>query len=282
MTLQLPFAPPPSGELMVAYGGGVNTVAMLVLLHRQRRRPRAIVMADPGSEWSQTEWYRDTIMQPWLESVGFPPVTVVSVKSEAAYRPRAAKTAHGTLLEECMRIKALPSIAYGWKKCSQKYKGRPSRWWVERQPWAQEIWARGERIIKCIGYDSDETDRAIAAFQEADEARQYVPHYPLLEAGYDREHCEELILSALPSLPHKSACRFCPSNQIEEWVELRETDAAGFAEALALEANAEIDVPDVVGLMRCMPNGRRQLRVWNGETAGAREQLRECGGECHT
>src|SRR6516164_608190 len=68
----------PSGKLVFTYGGGVNSVAALVLLKRLGARPTAIVMSDPGSEWKRTIQYRDEVVQPWLASVGFPPVTVIN------------------------------------------------------------------------------------------------------------------------------------------------------------------------------------------------------------
>jgi len=260
-----------TGPLVVAYGGGVNTIALLVHLHRLGHRPDAIVMADPGSERRGTHPYRTDVADPWLRARGWPTVTVVTVAEEAQHRPRAKHTAHGTLLEECLRIKALPSIAYGWKKCSQKYKARPATWWTERQPWALDAWARGEKITRAIGYDADEPQRAKAVFLDADEARRFLPWYPLQSAGIDRDGCEKIIIDAGLPLPPKSSCKWCPSNTLAEWDELRRDDPEGFAEALLLSRTAELDAPDVVGLMRCNPHGKRQLhlRVWTDDAPTA-------------
>ena len=249
----------------MAYGGGVNTIAMVCVLYDQGITPDAIVMSDPGHEKPGTLTYRDNVANPWLLAHGFPAVTVVSRAAEAVFRPRASKTPQSTLGAECLRIKALPSIAYGWKKCSLKYKATPSNWWMERQPWAIAAWARGERITRCIGYDAGEPQRARPEFLDPREARMFVPRYPLQEAGIDREECEAIILAHGLPVPPKSSCKWCPNLTLEEWIDLRDNDPEGWAEALAMEANAEIDSPDVVGLMRCMPHGKRQLRVWNGE-----------------
>ena len=254
-----------NGPLVVAYGGGVNTIALLVHLHRLGHRPDAIVMADPGSERKGTHPYRTNVADPWLRARGWPTVTVVTVAEEAQYRPKAQHTAHGTLLEECLRIKSLPSIAYGWKKCSQKYKARPAMWWAERQAWAREAWARGERITRAIGYDADEPQRAKDEFGDGAEARRFVPWYPLQSASIDRDGCAALITDAGLPLPPKSSCKWCPSNTLAEWEELRRADPDGFEEALNLSRTAEIDSPDVVGLMRRNPQGKRQLHlhVWS-------------------
>lgn len=275
---QIPLFGPARGDgpLIVAYGGGVNTIALLVRLRDLGQRPDAIVMADPGSERKGTHPYRVTVADPWLRAQGWPAVTVVTLAEEAKYRPRAKDTAQRTLREECAQLHALPSIAYGWKKCSQKYKARPAVWWTERQSWAVAAWARGEKITRAIGYDAGEDRRALDTFGDPKESARFAPWYPLHAAGIDRDGCVDLIRSAGLPVPSKSACTFCPSNTLQEWDDLRRDDPEAFADAMEMsrEAFDGLDVPDVVGLMRCNPAGRRQLHlhVWQddaptGETA---------------
>jgi hypothetical protein len=260
--LGFPTPPPPPGLVAVSYGGGVNTIALLVALRRMGVVPKSIVMANPGSERKETLRYLGLVARPWLRSIGFPSPKVISRKSEGRHRERAWRLE--TLREECMRIRALPSVAYGWKKCSAKYKGDPQRWHMARQPWALAEWAAGRRIVKAIGYDVGEGRRVRRVENTPWEAERFVPWYPLHAAGLEREDCEALILSEGLPLPPKSACKWCPNNTIEEWEELRDTDPEGLAEALAMSRNAidDITTPDVVGLMRCNDHGKRQLHVW--------------------
>lgn len=242
--------------------GGINTIALLVWLKRKGHRPDAIVMADPGRERQQTIDYRDNVANPWLARMGWPTVTVVSLITEAPFRPKAHKVQQRTLLQECQELKSVPSIAFGYKKCSLKYKARPSTWWCERQPFIKEAWARGEKVTRAIGYDADEENRARPEFMDPQEASRYLPWYPLLNAGIDRDGCEALILDEGLSLPGKSSCRWCPSNTLSEWRWLRDNDPEGWSEAIDMSRNAEIDEPDVVGLMRCNPKGKRQLHLY--------------------
>ncbi len=254
---------PPPGQIVVAsYGGGVNTVAALVLMQRLGVVPRAIVMADPGSEWRATVRYRDEILPSWLDAVGFPRVTTIDRINEGAFNPRAWRLE--TLRDECMRVHSIPSIAYGFKKCSAKYKGDTQRWWIARQEWALAEWAAGRRITKVIGYDAGEGERVMGVSPNPWERARLEPWYPLYEAGLVREDCEDLISEAGLPIPPKSACTYCPNNTIEEWRTLRRVEPDRFAEAVAMSRNAEghIDQPDVVGLMRCNEHGRRQLHVW--------------------
>jgi hypothetical protein len=275
--------PRPRGHIVAAYGGGVNTIAMLVQMRREGMRPTAIVMADPGDEWPETIAYRDGVANPWLASIGWPTVTVVTRASEAQYRPRAHLTPQGTLREECERIASLPSIAYGFKKCSLKFKRDPANWWLARQPWALDVWARGEKITRAIGYDADEDYRVRDEFGEPWEAARLTPLYPLFTAGIDRDGCVAMIRGEGLPVPHKSACTFCPSNTLDEWRDLRDRHPDRYADAVAMSRSAQIDSPDVVGLMRCLPAGKRQLHlhVWNDDaTACAREERAAIDCEC--
>lgn len=277
---------PPDGELVVSYGGGVNTVAVLLALHDHGVRPRAIVMADPGSERAATVAYRDNVMAPWLAAVGFPPVVVVNRRDEGAFRPRAWRLE--TLREECLRMGNLPSVAYGLKKCSAKYKGEPQRWWVERQPWARAAWSAGRRVIRVIGYDRDEERRVLkskgVSWAPQIEMARFASWHPLYDLGFHREDCEDLIAEhGLPS-PGKSACTYCPNNTLEEWEQLRQDEPERFAEAVEMSSRARVESPNVVGLMRCNAQGKRQLHVWAdggyGPSSGGHEPEQDC--ECAT
>jgi len=271
----------PEGLKVVSYGGGVNSVAVLLRLHELGVTPTAIVMADPGSEHAATHSYRDAVLPTWLDSVGFPRIEVINRIDEGQHNARAWRLE--TLHDECVRTRSLPSIAYGWKKCSAKYKGDTQRWWSARQDFAQAEWAAGRKLVKVIGYDAGEEQRERVAFANPWEQTRFTPWYPLIEAGIDRDACEEMIVKAGLPLPPKSACTFCPNNKLEEWEALRRSDPAAFAEAVAMSRNAEVNNPEVVGLMRCNPHGKRQLHVWadggyDGDKLGGSEDSMPC--EC--
>lgn len=202
--------------LAVAYGLGVDSTAALVLLQQQGRRPDYILFADTGSEKQETYDYLPVI-QAWLEKVGFPPVTVVRkvVKNFKHWPP------YHTLGENCLTNGTLPSLAFGFKSCSLKWKVYPQNMWMKQQELAQQAWARGERIRKVIGYDNSPKDRKRFAHAVGMEDPQYEYWYPLIDAGMDREACKEMIRSAGLPVPPKSACIFCPATQPAELHEHR-------------------------------------------------------------
>jgi len=204
-------------SVIVSYGGGTNSVAMLVGLHERGERPDHIVFADTGGEKPHTYEHILT-MQEWCARVGFPPITTV----------REAVTLEGDLL----RTRALPSIVFGFKTCSQRFKIRP----VERH--IKQIGIT--EYTTFIGFDADEPQRA----KDFPNVR-----YPLIEWGWGRPECVEAITRAGLEQPGKSACFFCPSSKKAEILELGRRYPALLDRALAMEANAA-NLTSVKGLGR--------------------------------
>ncbi len=260
--------------LVANYGGGVNSVAQLLFLYRLGVKPVAIIMSDPGHEKTQTHVYRETIVNPWLRSIEWPEVVLVSRETEAVYRPRSQWK--GSLGDDCYRKSMLPSAAYGLKSCSMKFKAEPMIWYLLRQGWAKALWEQGGRITRAIGYDRDESKRvnkhrhyingaAVDEFSSPGEAEKFKPWYPLYDAGVTRDGCEDLIKAFGWPLPVKSSCTFCPYNSLKEWTDLRENYPKEFAYAVELSKRAETTVTsEQVGLMRRAQRDSKttKLHVW--------------------
>ncbi len=95
----------------VSFGCGVNSTAMLIGLWQRGVLPDLILFADTGGEKPETYSYIANF-NTWLDRVGFPPVTVVRyIPPRAPYK---------SLEEACLHNNMLPSLAYGFKKCSEK------------------------------------------------------------------------------------------------------------------------------------------------------------------
>lgn len=217
--------------LAVSYGGGTNSTALLVGLKEHGITPDYITFADTGGEKPHT-YAHIFHMQFWLQQNDMPPITIVR------------KHGNGETLEnECLRRNALPSIAYGWKTCSQKFKIQPQEKFFNNLPEAQEIWKRGEPIIRAVGFDADEPQRA----KEFDDPK-YKNWYPLIEWDWGREECIEAIDRAGIPRPGKSACFFCPSSSVTEirWLAAKHPDLMD--RAIAMERNA--DLTSIKGLGR--------------------------------
>ena len=220
--------------LVMSDGGGTNSMAMLIGLRDAGRIPDMIMFADTGGERPHTYAYMQ-IKREWLKRNGFPDITVVRNTNK-----------HGkeqTLEQDCLNRGALPSIAYGFKSCSQKFKIQPIDKFLNHHPMAIAAWAAGEKVTKLIGYDADEYHR-VADYDN----KKYRIEYPLLDYGWGRDDCIAAIKNEGLPLPGKSSCFFCPNMRRGEILELNALHPELARRAIAIERNA--DLSSVKGLGR--------------------------------
>lgn len=219
--------------LIVAYGGGANSTAMLIEMRRRDIVPDLILFADTGRgdvqgrESERPETYSGIrLVSEWCMANGFPAIITVRYVSEMR--------GEETLEENCLRIKSLPSIAYGYKSCSEKFKIRPQNRYVAQLDWAKSIWDAGGRITKYIGYDAGEDHRAKIRYTD-----EYELVYPLIEWGFHRDDCVRICREEDLNVG-KSACFFCPSMKRREIIQLAKEHPDLAARAIAMEENAEL------------------------------------------
>lgn len=223
--------------LVVSYGMGLDSTAMLIEMHRRGEpAPDAIVFADTGAEKPETYDYLPTI-NGWLESVGWPQVTVIR------YQPTRAP--YNNLEGKCLSNETLPSLAFGKHSCSLVFKAEQQEKWLKTWAPAKEAWARGHRVTKCIGYDASPADtrRRNKADTRVDKQRTkgaweacHVNYqYPIQDWGYDRPQLRAIIERAGLPVPGKSACFFCPAAKLEEVLDLKLKHPALYARAVKIE-----------------------------------------------
>lgn len=236
--------------LVLAYGMGVDSTAVLVEWYNRRIRPDLILHADVGSEKPATYAYLP-IIQWWLASVGFPPVIVVKyVPTDFKHWPP-----YRTLGENCFTNGTLPSLAFGFKSCSQKWKIGPQEKYTSTWQPAIDAWKSGAKLVKAIGYDAGPADtrRYVQVKDGLDPKYDYI--YPLRDWGWDRARCKEEIAKVGLPVPAKSACYFCPATQPEELHELPEFQLRGI---VAMEARAAPRLTEIKGLWRNGIKGTRK------------------------
>lgn len=226
---------------VVSFGGGTNSVAMIIGMHLRKIPIDLILFADPGGEQPHTYEYIK-IFDAWLEKHGLPKITPVHCVDKNGDRL--------TLEEECLRSCTLPSIAYGFKRCSLKHKIGPQEKFCNNYPACKAIWKSGERIHKYIGYDAGETRRIQHAAPIDEVDKKYEKHYPLYEWNWDRAECIRVIERAGLPRPGKSSCFFCPSMKKKEIQALWEENPELFARAVAMEHAAAPSLQTVKGLGR--------------------------------
>lgn len=213
---------------IVAFGGGVDSTAMILGLIEKQAPIDLILFADTGAERPETYDHIQNFSS-WLVSKGYPAITIVN-------RVRKDGTKE-TLEQECHRRKNLPSIAYGFKSCSQKHKIAPQDKYLNHWQPAIDYWATGDKCVKYIGYDAGESHRADNAAKREDVKYSY--KYPLIEWGWERDECLKII-QKYGFKVGKSACFFCPSSKPKEIVDLYEKHPDLVERALNIEKQAEL------------------------------------------
>ena len=180
---------------IVSYGGGTNSTALLVGLHQHRIPVDLILFADTGGEHPHTYAYLD-IMDRWLKDHGMPEITRVYKTTKDGRRL--------TLEDECLKSGTLPSIAYGFKRCSLKHKIGPQEKFCNNYPPCREVWNSGKKVVKFIGYDAGEYYRSDKVLLRDLADPKYSKWYPLMEWGWDREACVRAIEAAGLPQPGKA------------------------------------------------------------------------------
>ncbi|WP_224016688.1 hypothetical protein [Paraburkholderia tropica] len=214
---------------------------MLVLLHAAVIRPHVITFADTGGEKPETIAHIER-MNAILRTWGWPQIDVCR-------KIPLASTGYSDLYGNCMANETLPSLAFGMKSCSIKWKQTPQDQFLKGvksgpnvRP-AHPLWiftqAAGERIVKLIGYDYGPADtRRSKGLKPADDDFDYV--YPLQLVRWARRDCVRAITEALGAdmVPIKSACFFCPASKHWElyWLAANHPDL--MEQALLMERNA--------------------------------------------
>lgn len=229
--------------LVVAYGMGVDSTAILVEMVRLGIRPDLILFADTGDEKPETYAYL-AIINAFLRANGFPEVIVVR---RLPTKSRKSGMVYRTLGENCVANETLPSLAFGRKGCSQKWKREPQDKHVNGWGPARESWKRGQKVVKLIGYDAGPKDARRSKI--ADDAK-YTYLYPLREWVWDRERCVAEIERAGLPVPPKSACVFCPATKPEELEEMIRRDVQVAYKIIQMEAVAAPNLKNIAGLWR--------------------------------
>lgn len=234
--------------VLAAWGAGVDSTAMLVELVSRGEAIDQVLFADTGAEKPDTYAFIP-IFRRWLERRG--------VASEVVrYRPTRFKNwpPYHTLTENLLTNGTLPSIAFGRGTCSLKWKVAPQHAWAKTWAPAQAAWARGDKVVKLIGFDcGGADDRRYAEAAKLDDPL-YTHRYPLREWGWTRADCAARIEHAGLPLPPKSACFFCTASRPEE---VRALPQAQLRQTELIEARARPRLRKVEGLWRTAVAGRR-------------------------
>jgi len=222
--------------LIVSWGAGLNSTALIIGLLERDIRPDAILFANTHGEKPATYRFLE-VFTDWLKERDLDLVVVDNAAREGF--------PHTSLENECHNNQTLPSLAFGFKGCSAKWKRQPQERWAKQWQPAIDAWERGDKVTKAIGFDAWEERRA-----KIPEDNEYRYIYPLIEWGWGRDECTEAIEREGLCPPPKSACFFCPASKKSEILQLKRKHPDLFQRAMDMERHAAPALGTVKGLGR--------------------------------
>ena len=184
----------------ISFGGGVNSVAMTILLVNEGWRGD-IVFADTGCEWPETYEYMDAFEREWLNPHG-----LKIRRLDRMAGPGWDKMAEGlSLIEYCESRHVLPVPHRRW--CTINWKVQPLAPYDEMY----------------LGIAADESHRSVGKLR------------PLCDRHITRRECKRIIRAEGLAVPQKSGCYICPFQRKTQWRRLWEQHPDLFERAAQLE-----------------------------------------------
>jgi hypothetical protein len=212
----------------VSFGGGRQTVAMLVLAAQDRIPHRRFLFANVGdrAENPDTLVYFHEHAVPYAEAHGLELRELRWIDRTGRVRDLYDDIVR---LDRSMHIPVRDDGGFGNRKCTARYK-------IEVV--AREMKRLGGTVDNpaevAIGISVDEIERAHPG---VDKRQPWTTKtYPLLDLGLRVSDCLRIVADAGLPQPPRSACSFCPFQGQQEWQRQRREHPALFERNVALDA----------------------------------------------
>lgn len=246
---------------VLSYGGGVQTIAMLVLVAEGRLpAPKLAVMADTGRERTSTWRYLEQYALPLMRRLGI----------EFHRAPHTLATVDlyshgGDLLMPAFTVTGkMPT----W--CSNEWKKFVLRRYLRSLGYGPD-----NPITEWLGMSLDEIHR-----MKHSDVQWVETQWPLVfDVPLRRIECITAIERFGLPVPRKSACWGCPHLSNDEWREIRDDDPDDWQQAIELDA--AIRAADQMGGVYLHPS-RVALAEADIDTEAAPLPLFECSHSCWT
>lgn len=199
-----------STRYILSFGGGVNSVALMLWLLEHSEPLDEVIFADTGVELPETYAYLPTVEAHLAaHDVKF---TVV----EGRVRGR-------DLYQTCWERRVIPSAIWRWS--TRDFKVRPIYRYYR---------SLNAHIMQYLAIGYDEFDRMRTS------ATPLVTNvYPLVQNRLTRADCAAIIREANLPMPVKSSCFFCPFSSIDRWEWLYQHHPDLYERAVALEERSK-------------------------------------------
>ena len=193
---------------VLSFGGGVNSVALMVLLLRENMPLDEAIFSDTGGEVPETYEYLE-IAKDYLAERGVP-LTLVAKKGTSLY-------------DTAWRREVFPSAIWRWSTRDFKV-----------TPILRHYRSLGMHVNQYLAIARDEIQRM------KDSRVDYVTNlFPLIDRDITRAGCIEIIQQAGLPIPQRSSCFFCPFNSVDRWRWIYDNHPELYEKAMALEENSK-------------------------------------------
>lgn len=203
-------------KMYLSYGGGINSVAMHLLLTNEGYEFESIFI-DHECDWPETYEYTK-MFKKWLKENGYKNnIKIIKPKFHVrTIRGKKTSKIYNNIYEYAWDFHILPSRSTRW--CTQNFKVEPLHDYFQKP------------CFNCIGFAADESHRANLYTRDGETLR-----FPLIEHEFTRRKCKEYIKEHGLPIPMKSGCWFCPFQRIDEYRLLYRKHPDLFYKAVALE-----------------------------------------------
>lgn len=202
-----------SGKIVLSYGAGVNTFALLLKLQEWEIKPDYVVFADTGNEKPQTYEHMRKYQIPEIERQG---LKLIIVK-----HPKWNSLLEYTLAKRKMPFRKKRIARY----CTGMFKLDP----IIR--FETSVREKGERFTNLIGIAYDEIHRMSIVGR-----RKWITNaHPLIDHHLTREDCRDIIQKAGYPIPPKSGCDFCPFQKKSEWARTARDNPTAIDDGIMIE-----------------------------------------------
>lgn len=234
---------------VLSFGGGVNSVSLLLADARDEAHVDLVVLADTGEEHERTIRYWNERIVPFCDERGIPAVRLTSQK--------------GRLVDYYTNRCALPSVHL--RDCTRKFKVSVVRSFL------RDLGVTAGVTVLGIAWDEMERMRT-------SDVRWLRNEYPLIERRMTREACEALIGAHGWPSPGKSGCVGCPFMGRRGIARFYRENPREFARWERMEARAIAKNPRIRLVPRAPPLSAYRDTTQRAAMDAALDELD--GGEC--
>lgn len=218
-----------------SFGGGVQSMAALVLASQRRIDFRTFLFANVGddSEHPDTLDYLRTFAHPFAERHGLQLVEIQRITRTGAVETIRSRIGRADRKSQVIPVRSTTDGPPMSRSCTVDFKIEVIGKWLKAHGATE-----ANKATVAIGISLDEIHRA---------NRKPRPYedivYPLLDMPTGegvgeplrRTDCERIIRDAGLPVPPKSSCYFCPFHSLGEWTRQRRDEPELFAKSVEIE-----------------------------------------------